>query len=53
MKKIWKKINNFDNYEVSNFGEIRNKNGLVMKTWGDSHGYEDIKLTNGTLKKTL
>lgn len=44
MKEEWKKISGFSNYEISNFGQVKNKSGLIMKSWDDSHGYLDIKL---------
>ena len=32
MKEVWKKIEGFDNYEVSNFGSVRNiKKKIIMK----------------------
>ena len=44
MQEQWKKIIGFENYEISNLGQVKNKNGLIMKSWDDSHGYSDIKL---------
>jgi len=47
--EIWKKIENYDNYEVSSFGHIRNmKTGRILKSY-NSGGYYCVGLSK---KKT-
>lgn len=55
MKEIWKKISDFENYEVSNFGRIKNiKKGLILKSHiNKSNGYEQITLHNKGYVKTF
>lgn len=55
MKEIWKPINieNFNHYEVSTFGRIRNKNGLIMKQRLGSNGYLIIDLHSKGISKTF
>lgn len=44
--EIWKDIDGFDNYEVSTFGNVRNKNtGRVLKYQIDRGGYYWFGLT--------
>lgn len=43
MEEIWKKIESFENYEVSNIGNVRNKTKL-MKGYCEPHGYISFKL---------
>lgn len=31
MEEIWKSIEGFENYEVSNLGKVRNKKGKELK----------------------
>lgn len=33
-------------YEVSNYGNVRNKNGILMGKWLNEHGYPLVRLTN-------
>lgn len=43
--KIWKKINNFPDYEINNFGEVkRSKSGLILKPDVDKDGYFRVDL---------
>ena len=44
--EIWKKINNYENYEVSSLGNVRNKNtGRILKP-GIIGGYYCVGLSN-------
>ena len=43
MEEIWKKIDFFDNYEISNKGNVRNCKKL-MKAYHEPHGYISFKL---------
>ena len=54
IKEIWKIIDGYSNYEVSNFGRIRRKNGKIRKTQIHYKGYELITLRNDNgERKTL
>jgi hypothetical protein len=46
MKEIWKNIPNFNNYEASNLGRIRNKNGRILSTGKslEKGGYKRVTL---------
>lgn len=47
VKETWKTVNVFDNYEVSNFGNVRNKTTLkIMKQCNDQDGYKLVNLSN-------
>jgi hypothetical protein len=55
--EIWKTVADFDNYEVSSLGRVRNKNtGRVLKLTNKS-GYYNVNLTNinetGKVKKNF
>jgi hypothetical protein len=51
MEEVWKKIENFDNYSVSTFGQIRNdQSGKIMKL-NNKGGYLNASLTNLKNKK--
>ena len=53
-KEIWKTIENFPNYEVSNFGNVRNKkNGRLLKqTIGREGRYLSVYLSNNGKENT-
>lgn len=44
INEVWKEINDFSNYEVSNFGKIRNKKTLQELKYGLVRGYPHIDL---------
>lgn len=48
MKEIWEKIEKFENYEVSNLGNVRSfikeKNGVVLKPQKNKKGYYQVLL---------
>lgn len=50
-KEIWKKIDGFENYEISNFGKVKSNygKGRILKT-RISDGYELVNLNNKTFK---
>lgn len=56
--EVWKKINEFDNYEISNYGNVkrlnynRTKKPKLLKKCLDSYGYEVVVLTNNKKKYT-
>jgi hypothetical protein len=45
MEEQWKRIEGFPNYEVSNFGNVRSKRGII-KSGLDSYGYRQVNLYN-------
>lgn len=58
MKEMWKKINEYDGYEISNLGKIRSfkkdKNNFILKQRITKGGYLRITLyKNGMAKKYL
>mgnify|MGYP000615515881 CR=1 FL=1 len=46
LNEVWKRIPNFDNYEISNQGRIRNINSNEELTPFISNGYKRIKISN-------
>lgn len=47
IKCIWKKIPEFENYAVSNLGEVKNlKTGIILKPYLNSSGYCMVRLYN-------
>lgn len=52
-KEFWKSVKDFPNYEVSNFGRVRNKNsGKILKT-NDNDRYYFVELFNGGTSKRM
>lgn len=50
----WVKISNFPNYEISNYGRIKNKNNLLMRYWQRAkNDYYLVSLINENGKKNL
>lgn len=47
-KEIWKTINNFSKYEISSFGNIRNKTSNNILTPNIKSGYLSTSLPNNT-----
>ena len=53
MSEIWKQINNYENYEVSNKGNIKNiKTNKILKPH-IRNGYYSICLCSKNIKKTV
>ncbi len=40
----WVPIFNFEKYEISEFGEVRNQKGLILKPRLDNREYEQIRI---------
>ena len=52
MTEIWKPIESYENYEVSNQGKVRNvKTGLILKPNGVNEGYLHLCLHSGGLRR--
>lgn len=52
MQKIWKPIKNYEGlYEVSNCGEVRNKNKKLLKPRIDKDGYVRVMLSKNSKLK--
>lgn len=53
MREEWLPIEDFEMYEVSNEGRIRNvRTGRILRTYVDERGLEIIKLSNNKIGKT-
>jgi hypothetical protein len=50
INEIWKKINDFP-YKISNFGRVKNNDGLIMRTRVLKNGYESLSLVNNNNEK--
>lgn len=45
--EIWKPVKNFEElYEISNYGKIKNRKGLLLKTRTNNRGYHIIELVD-------
>lgn len=51
MEEIWKTCTNYDMYEVSNLGKIRNKNTKRILKQAIRGGYSTLSLTNNSCKR--
>lgn len=51
MEEKWKPCLNYENYEISNLGNIKNKNNKILKTHFCNSGYKKIVLHNGKNKR--
>jgi hypothetical protein len=55
MDEQWKQIDNYPNYEISNFGRIKNinTNNITFGTCNKNIGYMRVKLSNNKQTKTF
>ena len=44
--EIWKPIYGYENYEVSDYGRVRTKNGILSEQYNKKNGYSYVSLTN-------
>ena len=54
MKETWKIIEDFEDYEISSYGNVRsNKYGVLkpLKPWVDKQGYKKVRLYNNGIGK--
>lgn len=52
-KEIWKLIPEYPNYEVSNFGNVRNKEGKILYKEPNKKGYLRVKLSKEGKQKKI
>lgn len=51
--EIWKKIDGYDNYEVSSYGRVRSKN-KILTPQSKGNGYLQVNLcSNGSCNKRI
>jgi hypothetical protein len=49
---VWKEIIDFPDYEISNYGTVRNKNGKIIKSQTSGFGYKRVAIyANGKQKR--
>jgi len=54
MEEIWKPIENYENYSVSTFGQVRNNaTGKILKGNDNGHGHFKISLWKNGIEKQL
>lgn len=54
MDEIWKEIEEYPLYEISNYGRIRNiKTGRILHTYTDYKGYQIVTLSKDGTQKTV
>ena len=54
MDEIYKKIDDYDNYEISNMGNVRNiVTGKVLKQCKNDMGYLSVTLSKNCIRKTF
>lgn len=54
MKEVWSIIDEYDNYEISSNGKIRNRSTKrAIATHFNSNGYVKVRLSNMNIKKTF
>jgi hypothetical protein len=52
--EIWKSIENFNNYEISTLGNIKNnKTNKILKPFSNNSGYLNISLSKNNIKKNF
>lgn len=49
----WKPITNYENYEISSHGRIRNYRKRILKPGVNSHGYCTVRLSNNNKSQTI
>lgn len=53
MDKEWKQIEGYENYRISNHGEIVNIDGIVMRFNLDRYGYYKLSLSRKSTRKNF
>lgn len=49
--EVWKTIPEWENYEVSSLGKVRNKSGKILVPEENHHGYLRVSLCNKGIRK--
>jgi len=53
VEELWEPIEGYDNYLVSNYGEVINKNtNYALRSSSDSKGYQKVNLYNKCVRTT-
>ena len=52
MREIWRKINDYENYEVSNMGNVR-RNGRLLTQFACKKGYCRVALCKENIRKNM
>ena len=47
--EVWRKIEGFESYEVSNLGRVKNSRGMILKTY-ESNGYLKLNISKDAKK---
>lgn len=50
--ELWKNIDNFPNYQISNYGRVKNIDGRILKPSKDKNGYLMVNMLTNTGYKT-
>lgn len=51
--EVWKEIKDFENYQVSNLGRVKNARGKIMKQKTQYNGYKNVGLRKGGNKQKM
>jgi hypothetical protein len=50
--ELWKNIDDFPNYQISNYGRVKNIDGRILKPSKDKNGYLMVNMLTNTGYKT-
>lgn len=50
--QVWEPIKGYENYSVSNYGEVKNSRGRLLKSYRDGKGYMSVALCRNGIPKT-
>ena len=53
IEEIWKPIEGYENYYISNLGNVKNIKGKLLCLWKDNVGYLQVMLRKNKKKKHL
>ena len=45
-EEVWEMIDGYSRYEVSTFGRVKNKDGIILKTTPQNAGYIRLTMVN-------
>ena len=52
MKEIWKDIEGYEGYKVSNYGRVIGMSGVVLKQMTKNNGYKQVTICNNIHRKS-